>query len=302
VAGELGLKSLRSFRAIVRLGSITAATRELGLTQPAVSRLIAKLEHEIGFELFHRERGRLTPTTEALLFLEQVDHALGGIDRVADLARDIAANKIGRLKLVAPPSFIEGVLPEVVAVFLERFPGVHLTLESRSVETAKMMIATREVDAGFVKRPAGRPDLREDVVAVSECACLLRADHPLAASASLDPGALANEALILLGLVRSSRVQIDAAFAAAGVRPIVRVDTHTIGSAAALASRGLGIAIVNAQLARPYLRDPLTERPFRPTIVQEYAFCTALASPPASLAEAFLALTRDRLGPVPAKR
>jgi len=295
MADRLGLKSLKSFRAIMRLGSITAATPELGLSQPAVSRLIAKLEKEIGFELFHRERGRLTPTSEALLFLEQVDHALGGIERVADVARDIAGNRMGRLKLVAPPSFSEGLLPEVVAVFLDRFPGVHLTLESRSVETAKMMIATREVDAGFVKRPVGRPDLREELVAVSECACLLYAGHKLAALPQLDPRALADEPLILLGQGRSSRTQIESAFAASGVRPIVRVDAHTIGAAAALAARGIGVAIVNSQLARPYLRADLVERPFRPKLMQEYSFCTSASTPPTRLAAAFLALTREQL-------
>jgi len=293
---ELGLKSLRSFRAILHAGSITAAARELGLSQPAVSRLLAKLERSIGFQLFHRDRGRLLPTQEALIFLEQVDHALGGIDRVSDLARNISANKVGQLKLVAPPSFSEGVLPDIVADFLERFPDVHLTLESRSVETAKAMIATREVDGGFVKRPVGRMDLREEPIIRSECVCLIHADHPLAKRASLDPRLLMAEPLILLGLGQSSRMHIEAAFASVGVRPNVRVDTHTIASAAALASRRLGIAIVNALLARPYLRHPLVERRFTPVLVQEYSFCTSLSGPPSRLTEAFLTLARQRFG------
>jgi DNA-binding transcriptional LysR family regulator len=144
----------------LQTGSITAAARELGLSQPAVSRLLAKLERNIGFQLFHRDRGRLPPTPEALIFLEQVGHALGGIDRVGELARNISANKVGQLKLVAPPSFTEGVLPEIVASFVQRFPDVHLTLESRSVETAKAMIATREVDGGFSNARSGALTLR----------------------------------------------------------------------------------------------------------------------------------------------
>lgn len=295
---EIGLKSLRSFKAILQAGSITAAARELGLSQPAVSRLLAKLERSIGFELFDRDRGRLLPTPEALLFLEQVDLALGGVDRVTDLARKISANKVGQLKIVAPPSFTEGVLPDVAAAFLERFPDVHLTLESRSVETAKAMIATREVDGGFVKRPVARPDLREEPVVTSECVCLLHAAHPLAKRATLDPRALVSEPLILLGLGRSSRTHIETAFAAVGVRPNVRIDTHTVASAAALAARRLGVAIVNGLLARPYVREPLVERRFTPTLVQEYAFCTAANAPPSRLAEAFLALARERFGPL----
>jgi DNA-binding transcriptional LysR family regulator len=291
---DLGLRSLRSFRAIVHAGSITAAARELGLSQPAVSRLLAKLEKSIGFKLFHRDRGRLLPTPEGLIFLDQVEHALGGIDRVEDLARNISANKVGQLKLVAPPSFSEGVLPDIVADFLARFPDVHLTLESRSVETAKAMIANREVDGGFVKRPVGRMDLREEPIIASECVCLLHAEHPLAKRASLDPRSLVGEPLILLGLGQSSRMHIEAAFASAGVRPNVRIDTHTIASAASLASRKLGVAIVNALLARPYLRETLVERRFTPALPQEYSFCTSLSGPPSRLTEAFLVLARKR--------
>lgn len=293
---EFGLKSLRSFRAILHAGSVTAAARELGLSQPAVSRMLAKLERSIGFELFQRDRGRLLPTPEALVFLEQVDNALSGIDRVSDLARNISANKVGQLKLVAPPSFSEGVLPDIVADFLERFPDVHLTLESRSVEKAKAMIATREVDGGFVKRPVGRVDLREEPIIASECVCLIHPDHPLAKRTTLDPRMLISEPLILLGLGQSSRMHIEAAFASMGVRPNVRIDTHTIASAAALASRKLGIAVVNGLLARPYLRDSLVARRFTPVLVQEYSFCTSINGPPSRLTEAFLKLARKRFG------
>ena len=69
------LHALRAFVAIVRHGTVTAAGRELGLTQPATSRLLAKIERQIGFALFHRDRGRLTPTADALLLFEEAEVA-----------------------------------------------------------------------------------------------------------------------------------------------------------------------------------------------------------------------------------
>lgn len=56
------MRGLESFREIMRMGSATAAARQLGLSQPAVSRLIAQLERELGFKVFHRVKGRLVPT------------------------------------------------------------------------------------------------------------------------------------------------------------------------------------------------------------------------------------------------
>jgi DNA-binding transcriptional LysR family regulator len=286
------LRALRAFRSIVRSGTVTAAGRELGLTQPATSRLLAQLERSLGFELFHRDRGRLVPTNDALLLFEEVELALGGIDHVQGLAEDIARFRVGRLRLVAPPSFTEGVLPEIAAAFLKRFPDVHLSIDSRSVETARKLIASRGVDAGFVRMPIDRTDLTAETVVASASICVLPRGHRLARERVLDPARLRGEPLILLGAGRQSRMQIEAAFAEAGVTPRVRIDTHTIGSACGLAARGVGITIVNALLARPYLRDGLVARPFHPEMRHEYAYATAAVPGPTRLAREFLVETR----------
>lgn len=289
---DVDLRALRIFAATVRHGTVTAAGREFGLTQPATSRLLAQLERDIGFELFLRDRGRLVPTTDAMLLFEEVELALGSVDHVQSLAADIARFRVGRLRLVAPPSFSEGVLPEIVAAFVARFPGVHLSIDSRSIETSKTMIATRAVDAGFLKLPIGHPDLAGETVVSSGSVCVLRGDHRLARESLLDPARLRGEPLILLGFGRASRAQIESVFTQAGVLPQARIDTHTIGSACALAARGLGIAIVNALLARPYLRDGLVALPFRPELRHEYAYVTAAVPGPTRLAREFLLETK----------
>ena len=299
---QIGLRALRSFQAIVKTGSVTAAARQMGLTQPAVSRLLAQLEEAIGFELFHRDRGRLVPTADGLILFDEVDMALGGVDRVYGLVRDIADFRVGQLKLVAPPSFSEGVLPDIVTAFLGRFPDIHLTIESRSVETAKSMIANRTVDGGFVKLPLDRPDLRPEKVVTSETVCVIPRGHALAAHDILDPATLRSEPLILLGLGRSSRAQVEAAFAEAGVRPNVRVETHTIGSACGLAARGVGIAIVNELLARSYIRNATVVRSFAPRMAQDYAFVTSALTAPTRLAQEFLAQTLAYFAEQPVRR
>lgn len=286
------LRALRAFVAIVRSGTVTAAGRQLGLTQPATSRLLAKLEHDIGFTLFNRDRGRLSPTADAMLLFEEAELALGNVAHVQELIDDIARFRVGRLRLVAPPSFSEGVLPEIVAAFLRRFPDVHLSIDARSVETAKTMIATRAVDAGFIKTPVGRDDLAVEPLVSSGTVCVLPASHPLAGEAYLDPARLRGEALILLGLGGRTRAQVDSAFMDAGVVPNVRIDTHTIGSACGFAAQHIGIAIVNSLLARPYLRDGLVALPFRPELRHEYAYVTAAVPGLTRLAKEFLVQTR----------
>ena len=292
MARPINVRALRGFRAVIKNGSVTAAAADLGVTQPAISRMLAQLEREIGFELFFRDRGRLLPTNDAMMLLEEVDLALAGVERVERLIDDISQYRVGELRLVAPPSVAEGIIPPIAARFLARFPDVHLAVDSRKADTSMAMIATREADCGFVKLPIARPDLEPQFVLHSGTVCVLPEDHRLTSHASINPADLKEEPLILLGLGRSSRNQIEAAFDLAGVRPRVRVDAHTVGSACALASQGLGIAIVNELLARYSLRPGLVTRPFDPPLPQSYAFVTSSAVGPTRLTVEFLAETR----------
>nr|WP_312449050.1 LysR substrate-binding domain-containing protein [Brevundimonas naejangsanensis] len=284
------LRAMRTFQAILQLGSVTAGARALGLTQPAASRMLAQLEQDLGFELFYRDRGRLIPTQDGLLLYEEVERALDNVDRVQELARDISDFRIGHLRLVAPPSFLEAVLPDVIADFLDRCPRVHLSIDSHGVETAKSMIASRAVDAGFVKLPLNRDDLDSRTVLVSQTACVLPADHPLAALPEIEAQDLKNTPLVMLGQGRRFRSQVEAAFAEAGVIPRICVETHTVASSCALAARGVGVAIVNERLAQAYVRDQTVLRRFNPDILHEYAFVVSSSVKPSRLAEEFLRL------------
>lgn len=59
------LRHIEVFNAVMLTGSVSAAARLMNVTQPAVSRILAHAELQLGFALFHRLKGRLVPTTEA---------------------------------------------------------------------------------------------------------------------------------------------------------------------------------------------------------------------------------------------
>ena len=284
----LGVRALETLAEVMRTGSATAAAANLGMTQPGVSRTLAQIERAIGFELFYRDRGKLVPTKDGLLLAEEVEFALAGLQRVSNLASDIASSAAGEISVVAPPSFADGVLPGIVASFLRNHPGVRFNLDSRSLETSKALIATRVVDCGFMKMPVAGDDLYCEPLVSSGSGCVLRADHPLARHDTLSPELLRGEPLILLGSGRQWRIQVDQAFAISNLRPTVAIETHTHGSACALASRGVGIAIVNQLLTQSYVRDDLVMRNFDPPILHQYAFVTAVNSQSSRLVAAFL--------------
>lgn len=293
---DVSFRALRVFAEIMRTGSATAAGKQLSLSQPAVSRLIAQLEAQVGFDLFYRDRGKLVPTADGTKLIQEVELTLASLDRFNSLVRDIAGYSAGTVRVVAPPSFAEGILPDIVSRFRERFPGVEFSIDSRSVETARSMIAMRYVDCGFVKLPADESDLAIEQIVSSGSVCVMRDDHPLAGRDTITPADIGQHPLILLGAGRHWRTQVDTAFGAFGLRPVVAIETHTHGSACALAARGNGMAILNELLVKPYLHAPLVTRPFAPPITHQYAFAVSNVSRPSRLTLEFRNAVRAYFG------
>lgn len=292
---EISIKALRAFAEVMNTGSATAAAKQLRMTQPAISRLLAQVEALFGFELFYREKGRLIPTEDAKRFQTEVELTLSSFERLTNLGRDIAGFTAGSIRVVAPPSFSEAVLADVVALFLARHPGVEISIDSRSAETARSMIAMRYADCGFVKMPVDQTDLSTEVMMTNGSVCVMPADHPLAQEVAVSPEKIGSSPLVLLGAGRRWRSQVDRAFSDCGQTPNVSVETHTHGSACALVSRRIGMAILNEKLAKPYLRENLVAVPFFPEIVHQYAFATSSQLPPSRLTLAFKAVASEYL-------
>ena len=283
----INLKSLECFRAIIDLGSATAAARELDLTQPAVSRCLGALEESVGFRLFNRCKGRLIPTDEALIFYDEVKITLQSVGRISRLALNLHNANFGELKVVSPPSLAEGMLSSAINAFLREHSDVSITLDSQSGQTALDMVALRAVDCGFAKLPIDHRGLICQPLISGGTVCAVPKGHKLARSKQISAKDLDDEPLILLGKGRSSRNQIDSAFADAKSRMRVRIETHTVGAACAFAKGGSGIAIVSELFARHFADKSIVLVRFRPDIRHEYAFITAKDATMSRVAQRF---------------
>lgn len=292
---RFGLTALQSFAEIMRTGSTVGAGRALGLSQPAISRVISQFEKEIGFELFYRDKARLIPTKDGLALAEEVELALAGIERVRGLVRDIASHSVGEIRVIAPPSFAEGVLPAIVSAFSAKFPSVRIAIDSRSIPTTKTMIATRVVDCAFMRMPVDRNDLNCEVMVRSGTVCMLHRTHKLAEFAEIGPTDIGTFPTVSLGVTTPQGRRLEEIFKAAGVRRNIVAECHTASAACALAREGMGITIVNELLARAYLRAPLIMRPFKPEFVHEYAFVTSAHSQPSRLLQEFRDVAKQQL-------
>jgi len=104
LVGPMNLRHLEIFRAVLANGSATKAARSMGISQPAVSRVLARFEQDMGLTLFKREGSGLVPTPEALLLGEEVERTCNGYDGLLRRAKGIREMGEGHLASARSPA------------------------------------------------------------------------------------------------------------------------------------------------------------------------------------------------------
>lgn len=118
----------RSFAAVVANGSLSAAARELGISQPTVGRHIETLEHDLGLTLFERTLSGLKPNSAALRIFEPVAQAQGALAEAAMMAEGAQAEYGGTVRITASVMISNHVLPRLLLPVRERYPGIALEI------------------------------------------------------------------------------------------------------------------------------------------------------------------------------
>src|ERR1700755_321087 len=111
---QIDTRLLEAFRSVLDSGSITQAAASLGLTQPAVSAQIARLESDVGFALFVRSGNRVRPTAEAMGFRQEVEQTLSKTSDLGRVAQQIRSGEVGSLNTASYPMAGVTLLPPVV--------------------------------------------------------------------------------------------------------------------------------------------------------------------------------------------
>lgn len=284
---SLNARQIEAFRAVARAGTVTGAAAALNISQPAVSRLLAHLEDQLGFDLFARSKGRLQLTPEGVSFLQEVDRHFTGLDALAGAARRIAEHGPETLRIVGFPSITNGVLPKAIARHLARHPQTQISLDTDTTDRIAPQVLAGQYDVGFAAGGAN-DDLPADVrvIASRPWVCVAPPAHRLAARSSVPAAELADEALVAFSPNMTLRANVDRLFAASGVSPDYQVAAQTIESICALVAEGSGVAIIHpyaTHIANTFgLRSIAIEDaasldlavitpkpPFRPRIVDE---------------------------------
>ncbi|TYC60626.1 LysR family transcriptional regulator [Rhodobacterales bacterium] len=291
---NLSIRQLATFREVMRSGSISEAARTLGRTQPAVSSTIAGLETELELKLFMREQGRLVPTPEAELFLEEAEAILKRLEISKRTLRSLANREHGQLRIAGIPEVTTDFLPRSLSQFVSDKPSVKIALASRSSAEIEELIAAQQYDIGFAETPRARNSF-DQVDFDMECMCAIPATDPLASREVITPAELDGYPLALLHSEHRSHKQTLARFRDAGVRFNQRFELQTALPGLKFVEEGLCALICDMITAYKAQEDGrlgmgppmIVFRPFRPRIQNSMSILTPTHRPISIVAKDF---------------
>jgi molybdate transport repressor ModE-like protein len=149
---------------VVRLGSMAKAARELGITQPAVSKALSDLERLLGVRLLDRGAGGVAATAYGEALLRHANVMFDELRRVKlDLAH-LADPAVGALRIACPEFVAAGILPAALERFARRFPRVVVdVVQAENIAPEFRLLRDRQVDLMIGRVTPPRPATQEDV-------------------------------------------------------------------------------------------------------------------------------------------
>lgn len=278
------LRHLRYFLAVAEELHFGRAAQRLCIAQPPLSQQIQQLERELGFALFLRANRQVRLTEAGETFLEETRVLFAGLEKAIHAGRRIARGEVGWLSIGFVGTATYALLPAVLPVFRERYPGVELAL--RELVSARQLQALRDrrIHVGFTRPALHEEDIASETVAREPLMAALPEAHPLASSESLPMRELAEEPFVLFPAHPKPSYAdfLTSVCEQAGFLPQVVQEAAEMHTAISLVVAGIGITLVPAS-ARNLRRPGVVYRPLRD---------------PAPVTELSLAWRRDDSSPV----
>lgn len=243
---------LRYFEAVARHEHVSRAAEELRIAQPALSRSIARLEAELGVELFDRRGRRVQLNRFGRLFLGRVHRVLGELDQARQELRDAAGLAAGT---VAVATETLRMVTDVAAGFLAGHPGVRLRLFQSPAPVMSAQLHAGDVDLCLASQPLAEPGLRETSLLREEVLLGVPPGHRLAGRTRVKVEDLAGEPFVTTRPGYWQRALADRLFDAAGIQPAIVCEGDEPYAIRALISAGVGVGLLPA-VARQAAEHP----------------------------------------------
>lgn len=175
---DIPLRALRLLVAVARTGSLGAAARDLGVTQPTASEQLRRLEARTGLTLVDRSPRGSRPTEEGALLVRWAQEVLEPVDRLTAGVEALRRERSGRLRVAASQTVAEHLVPRWLVAARDALTGVAVALQVANSRDVVQAVRAGDADLGFVESPGPPAGLRSRTVRTDHLVVVVPPGHP----------------------------------------------------------------------------------------------------------------------------
>lgn len=150
---------LTYFLEIARSQNVSRAAERLGLSQPALSHCMKRLENEMNCELFLRSKKGITLTPSGLRLFEQAERMISEWHLLKSIVKNESTQAQGQIRLGIHTAVAQYALPPFLPSFLKEYPEIEVILQHGLSRHIAESVVSKKLDIGIVVNPAQNPDL-----------------------------------------------------------------------------------------------------------------------------------------------
>jgi DNA-binding transcriptional LysR family regulator len=266
--------ALRYFFETAKTGSIRQAAEHIHVAPSAISRQIAKLEHELGAPLFERRSSgvRLTPAGD--LLAKQLQSTVRDLMRVRGQIDELKGLRRGDVTIYCIEGLIDPLLSAIIAKFNRRYPEIRFDVTVASSDRIIEAVVADDADIGIALNAPRRSEISICGGWEEPVHAIVAPSHSLSGRKSISLQELAGYPAALPDRTFGVRRLIDRILAKAGLEPLVLVTTNSILTTTCIASQGIAytlmpmFAVTREVAAQNLVAIPLTDEGAEPSKVQ----------------------------------
>lgn len=220
------LQQLRYFLVVADHLNLSQAAETLSISQPALSKMMARLQQHLSVQLYVRKGRGIALTDAGIALRSRAESIIYRMDEAEQLMTDMRAGLSGHVRIGAGPSFLTQTLPDAIAELDERQPDVRYTIREGTTQELYEWIKTREIDCallGWVKSEQTRASLDSALaytrLLVDDLVIVTRSDHPLQLRPPQSFKELAQYKWLLPRMSTNLQEELDHVYASQGEEP-----------------------------------------------------------------------------------
>lgn len=288
------------FHTVAMYGNISHATKDLYISQPAISKALHKLEENLEVTLFHRSSRGVTLTEEGHLLFEYTKTAFDALQKGTEGLKKMQDFHIGHIRIGVSTTLCKYMLLPYLKEFIEKYPHTKITIECQSTFHTVKLLEKGKIDIGFIGKPAQRKQLDFYPVGTIQDTFITTQAYldnlKVREATDIDFHILSAANLMMLDEENMSRIYIDQYLNEHQLMPSQILEVSNMDLLIEFTKIGMGVACVIKEFVTKELEDgTLIDLPLKVPIPQrEVGFAFHTQEPLSTMSKKFVAFYKEK--------